>query len=191
MANPCAIDGDPDYSDKLVEIYQAGMRRMADRLTREDMTLNEWHQQMKDAIDKMFVFQGMAGVNGDRSRMDMGLLRQSIQKQYHFLDGFAADIEKAIQNKTSLDFVAARAAMYAGSSKQSYWQQAIDVPLPAYPGDGSTECKGYCKCDWKLECDDHGNVLATWKLGKADHCQTCVSRAEKWAPLVIPRRKAA
>jgi len=185
VANPCGIDGDPAYSDKLVEIYSAGVRRMADKLTSGELSLDAWHQQMKDAIDKMFVFQGMAGVNGDRSRVDNATLRKSIEEQYHYLDQFATDIETAFQSGQSLGFVASRAALYAGSSKQSYWQQAVEVELPAYPGDGSTQCLGHCACEWSLDCDGQGNVLATWVLGAADHCPDCIARAAKWAPLVI------
>lgn len=176
--DPCAIEGDTSYSDKLTDIYSAGLSRLGNNLLDSKVTLTDWHQQMKDAIDKMFVFQGMAGVNGDKSLVDTAKITQQIQAQYGYLDGFASDIETAIQNGSSLAFVPSRAAMYAGSSKQSYWTQTTaGIDLPAQPCDGTSECLGRCGCEWKCI-----NGKWNWVRGKDDSCPTCLQRAANWSP---------
>lgn len=191
MPNPCQIDGDQAYSDQLTDIYSAGLSRMADRLTSGQLTLDEWHQQMKDALDKMYVFQAMAGVNGDQTRVDTTAIQSALTEQYQYLDGFAAAIESAAQGGTSLGFVANRATMYAKSSQAEYWRQAAGVDLPAVPKDGSTACMMNCGCHWETECDSDGNVLATWVMDDAlENCEDCKQRAKDWAPLVIAADKA-
>jgi hypothetical protein len=45
-----------------------------------------------------------------------------------------------------------------------------------------------CKCAWEIETLDKekGNFNGTWVLdGQAQHCQTCLTRAEQWNPVRI------
>lgn len=178
MTDECRIEGDTAYSDRLTSIYGAGMERMGQSLIDGKLTLDEWHQQMKDAIDKMYVFQAMAGVNGDQSQVDQVSLTNQLKDQYGYLDGFASDIETAIKDGKSLDFVPSRAALYAGSSQESYWNATTgEADLPAYPGDGSSECLGNCGCKWVCR-----NGKWYWMRGKNDSCPTCLQRAEEWSP---------
>ena len=60
------------------------------------------------------------------------------------------------------------------------------LPLPAMPGDGTSQCLTRCRCSWditKLEGD--GNYDCTWVMSDAEHCQTCRQRATDWAPLRV------
>lgn len=178
MTDTCRVEGDTSYSDTLTNIYANGMRKMGEQLVSGQLTLDQWHQDMKDAIDGMFVKQGMAGVQHDESQVDTSAITDQVAEQYQYLDGFAADIEQAMASGKSLDFVPSRAAQYAGSSQQSFWTQATgEADLPAQPGDGSSECLGNCGCKW--ECHD-GEWY--WVRGKDDSCPTCLKRAAEWAP---------
>lgn len=189
--NSCAINGDQGQSDKLTEIYSAGLYRLGQNLVDGKITLTEFHQQMIDAVEKMYVFQGASAVDGDRTQYDAVTVRQSVDEQLVFLDGFMTAIEQAQANNGSLGFVPNRAAMYAKSSQSEFWRQAISVTLPAYPKDSSTICKTNCKCVWSIDCDSAGNVLATWVMDDSvENCEDCQRRAREWNPLVIPKPKA-
>lgn len=197
MAIECGINGDQAYSDKLTEIYSAGLSRLANQLVNGQLTVDEWHQQMKDAIDRMYAFQAMAGVDGNQADVNTEAVRSAITDQYTFLDGFADAIEQAIANGTSLGFVPNRAAMYAKSSQAEYWRQAVGVELPHVPKDGSTACMTNCTCHITTECEFSGGrvvaVLATWHLDPTKdevHCPDCPERAATWNPLRIPVNEA-
>ncbi len=106
------------------------------------------------------------------SKAERADIKALVNNQLEYLKGFtdeAGDMSDAA--------VAARAGLYAGSVKGSYWKSAIDASLPAYPGDGSSECLGNCGCAWQQSGDEY-----TWVLGKADNCATCAQRAGEWAP---------
>jgi len=110
---------------------------------------------------------------------------KQVQKQLDFLDNFALEIQKTDEFEAGWD---ARAAMYAESIKAPYWSGRTKLlPLPALPGDGTTQCKTHCHCLWSIDTldEDAGDYDARWIRGVSDSCQTCVQRAQDWAPLRI------
>lgn len=81
-----------------------------------------------------------------------------------------------------------RAQMYGSSLRALYERGAtFGLPLPAYPGDGSSECLTNCRCRWRVVWIDRENLDADcyWKMGQAEHCPTCEARADQWAPLRV------
>lgn len=86
-----------------------------------------------------------------------------------------------------------RAQMYTNAIKVAYWQGDIvrqvgrPLPLPAFPGDGTTQCKTNCGCRWEIKVIDkeEGSYNATWLRGKRDSCQSCIEREKMWSPLRI------
>jgi hypothetical protein len=102
------------------------------------------------------------------SRIERRELDARIDAQLKYLDGFVADLKAG---KITMAQAQARAAMYAGSTRGTYY--ATRFPgLDAYPGDGGTPCKSNCKCS--LEQRNGG---LWWVLHPAEHCDGCVSRA--------------
>jgi hypothetical protein len=69
-----------------------------------------------------------------------------------------------------------RAELYAGPVRATYYKERYPN-LPAWPADGSTECLAFCRCSWQ---ESDGQFY--WRLGAAEHCPTCNSRASSWAP---------
>lgn len=204
--NPCEIHGDQAMSDRIANQFAARFRALADDLLYGTLSLEDWHSQMMEGIRLAFIEQAIAGAYEGDERMitsaDMRRIERDIERQYEFLDNFAADIEKAVLREgASLNFIPARAALYAQSSSAEYWRQATDVDLPNVPGDGSTQCLGNCTCSIRLECeyDAIGSVvavLAFWELDplhEENHCPDCPRRAMEWNPLriAIAPRKAA
>ncbi len=105
--------------------------------------------------------------------------------QLKFLEKFGISIQSGKQWERGWN---ARAAMYAQSIKAPYWQGKVKMlPLPAMPGDGSTQCLTHCLCYWEIDqLDGDGNYDCYWRMGATEeHCQTCPQRAAEWAPLRI------
>lgn len=93
-------------------------------------------------------------------------LRDLLGAQLEYLRGFIAALPDL-----SYAQIAARAGMYGGPTRTTY-STARFPDLLFQPGEGS-ECKGQCKCSWA----DNGDGTYTWKLGAAEHCATCQTRA--------------
>lgn len=80
------------------------------------------------------------------------------------------------------DAFGARAAMYVGSIKESYFRgKTFGIDMPYYPGDGSTPCLSNCRCAIEIEWLDQENLDANvvWHLGAEQHCRVCPDRAAR------------
>lgn len=102
------------------------------------------------------------------SRAERKELDARIAAQLKYLDGFVADLKAG---KLTMAQATARAALYPGATRGTFY--ATRYPgLNAYPGDGSTPCKGNCKCTLEVR---GGKVW--WVLHPAEHCSGCLSNA--------------
>jgi len=168
-------------------IAKAGVvtHRLTQRLEDKSIDAGTWEQSMKAALAKYHTDAMMAG--GDStvlSRAEQLAVAKALKTQFGFLRDFKLEIVSAKEFEPGW---LARAALYAESVKGSYWRGATRMlPLPAMPGDGTSQCLGNCHCQWDVSwLDGEGNANATWILGGSDHCQTCQARAGDWSPLKI------
>lgn len=176
--------------DKFAESVKLQARTLTDSLASGSDALGPWMTKMRDLIKRSYIDQYVLARGGRNAmtKSDWGRVGRQIQSQYKYLQAFAED---AAAGKMSAKQMGARAEMYLESSTQAFERgkaasYSLDLELPAYPGDGSTDCLSNCKCHWQIsEHDDHWE--ATWKLGAADHCGTCVSRSASWAPLIVEK----
>ena len=106
------------------------------------------------------------------SKAERADITQAVAGQLKYLDDFVAGMDDM-----SDAAIAARANMYAGASRATYYKSATEADLPAYPGDGSSECLGNCGCSWEQGGDGY-----SWIRGKTDSCATCLRRESEWAP---------
>jgi hypothetical protein len=119
------------------------------------------------------------------------LAQRYVNEQLHFLENWIADMA---QSGTFIGGVG-RASMYGESLGQVYQRAYIAArgsrdglpALPAYPRDGSTQCLTHCRCEWRIKKVSVVYYEAVWKLGIAEHCETCIQRSRDWAPLSIIR----
>lgn len=170
--------------------YRERVTALAKQLGSGSISLLEWQQGMRLAMRESWTLQLVIGAGGDKSKIDSKeylRLGTRLQEQYRYLERFAKDI---VDKGLSEGQIAVRSRMYMEASKLIYWQMITGIRLPAYPGDGSTQCKVNCKCSWKIDYvrDNKGRVvaaLATWVLGKAEHCVDCYERASKWVKLPV------
>jgi hypothetical protein len=179
---------------KLRDAYTAGKVADADRLSRRlvnrQVSVQEWTLEMRRQIKDAYVNQYMLA-RGGRNNMtqeDWGRVGGLIHGQYHYLNGFARDID---QGKLSEGQIRTRSRMYINGSTRAFERAKSDslgVPvLDQYPGDGRTVCRTNCQChlDYK-ELEDHWEI--TWVLGEAEHCPDCQDLSKEWAPLVVQKQ---
>lgn len=77
----------------------------------------------------------------------------------------------------SPEAIAARAGLYAGATRASYYKSAIEAPPPCVPGD-CEQCLSNCRCS--LDVRDDG---VYWQCAADDKsCEGCVSRGSEWQP---------
>ncbi|GIW06370.1 MAG: hypothetical protein KatS3mg060_1175 [Dehalococcoidia bacterium] len=175
-----------ELRDDFLERRRADIALVTDRLLAGDLPTAAWYAAMRWEIAQTTIVQYAFG-RGGRSQLtdqDRRTIAELIGEQEARLFRFALEVEAG---ELSARQIAARAQLYVDSATRAYERgqaAAFRVVLPAYPGDGSTLCRARCKCHWALE-DDELVVRATWTLGSAEHCETCLDRAARWAPLVL------
>lgn len=110
------------------------------------------------------------------SRAERNELKQYVQVQLSYFDGFVADVRAGGMSEAQ---IRARAALYSGATRGTYsvgrWG---NIALPFHPTQGS-ECGANCKCAWEVVSLGEGDYDAYWHMGAVEtvHCATCPSRA--------------
>lgn len=160
-------------------------RRMSD--LEKGLDVDSWYDQFSSEIER---YHREALQTGLRSRLldeqALNYLDNVVEGQIEFLDTWKLEIE---ENEGEFkQGWKARAALYAMSVRQDYWTGVSHfLPLPAMPGDGSTQCLSNCNCYWEITWLDEtkGDADAYWRNGPGKHCQTCLVRSEDWAPIQV------
>lgn len=98
------------------------------------------------------------------SRAERNDLKARVSEQLKYYDRFAAQA-----GDMSDTAVAARAQMYAGAVRGTYYG-ARYPGLNQYPGDGNTKCLTNCLCS--LDERDDG---IHWILDGGEHCDDCIA----------------
>lgn len=136
----------------------------------------EWHNAVAREIFAHHLAE-YAAASGKDEREVLGEVKGIVGKQIDHLNGFTDQIE-AGDYEDREDALRARAAMYAGSLKGSYWSGRTEgYDLPCVPG-ACEECYGSCRCDLRIEDDG-----IYWDcLEDPKSCNSCVERGNTWQP---------
>jgi hypothetical protein len=155
-------------------------------LARNVLGVDVWLPAMERELAKHAAAAWMAGQNRDEvDEAALAKLSEQVGTQLAFLRNFAVEMVADDQFQAGWQ---ARAESYANSIKAPYWEGKTELlPLPAMPGQG-TQCLDNCNCAWRIVPLDRaaGDYDCYWVLDpRADHCQTCLERAEQWNPIRI------
>lgn len=158
---------------------------LAEQLFTGEISLGQWQEQFKDYMRQYYSSMAAIGKGGwdVMEPADWGRLGPLMKDQYRYLQGFAEHIDVE-RDTISLKYIKARSRLYGeGGNRAVTHMEAgyiFEEKLPWLPGDGSTECLNRCHCRWVFSLvgkeGDFNIVKATWRLGEADHCTTCVDR---------------
>jgi hypothetical protein len=179
------------------------------QLVANTITFDDWEKAMQKLLARYNLSAYMTGAGTTAlAQADTNGVIQYLKGQFSYLANFRKDMEKAkalwksvkpSERKPSpLERFRWRATMYSQSPTAQYWSGKTRVlPLPAMPGEGS-QCLTRCKCKWDIKTIDekNGDWDCYWRLGVAEHCQTCIERAKRWNPirvrgnrLIIPQQR--
>jgi hypothetical protein len=137
-------------------------------------------REMEAIITRAHTAATVAGI-GDRTRIaPKGLsraerkdLQDAILAQRPYLMRFAEDMRSGDLTEEQ---IRRRAELYAGPVRLTYSKTRFPS-APDWPGSGGTECLAWCRCSWQ---EQDGQLF--WRLGAAEHCSGCLTRASNWAP---------
>lgn len=152
--------------------------------------LPAFREAMRDVIAATHVDMYAAGAGGwaQMTSSDWGAVGAYIKSEYKYLDGFVSDIAAGM----SLQRMLWRAKLYVDAGTPMFERglaSAWELVLPEYPGDGNQDCLRSCRCHWDIKQVSSTSIAATWVLEPtADHCETCLGNAEKWAPLIVTNK---
>lgn len=176
--------------NELVGAYKARAADLNERYLDGKITRNTWKNAMRDEVRTLHVQAYAAGKSGgwdSITQAEWGSVGARLRTQYQFLDRFADEI---VVRDFSLAQMNQRTGLYGNASWASF-EAAIaaekGVPasgLPAFPADGTSECRSNCRCSWAIR-KRRGSHFCTWRLGRADHCETCRKRSKSWINLEL------
>lgn len=166
----------PDVRDAITARYEQRMADLARSYTSGAIDLSDFQITMRQELRDAYALQLRAGNDGPITDTNAYLkLGNELKSQYGYLEQFSRDIRNGSQ---APDGIAARTRLYAQSARQMYWRQSTEgAGLPAYPGDGTSQCKTNCGCSWDLQDDGYH-----WVRSKDDSCETCIERESTWNP---------
>lgn len=181
--------------DDFIAAQKEASDELAAQVAEGEITNVQYVTKMRELIKTSFIDE-YAIAHGGRHNMtseDFGRIGYMCREQYGYLNDFAAAINAG---ELSPAQIRARGRLYIEASSQAYERAAAEVrgihgphALPAYPGDGTSNCKTNCHCTWEfVELDEVWEC--TWTLHPAEHCTTCVTRAREWAPYVVAKPAA-
>jgi hypothetical protein len=198
---PAARVRDLEAAHKLVrlrqETFKADVARLAERLYNGELTIKQWHGEMKQAVKDLHISSLVISKGGEWDTItfsEWGRVGRELRDQYAYLRNYAKQVEQkvyaeamGIDNAYSLQYLQARSSLYAGSTNATFWRGVTYNLLPQVPGDGQTECLMNCGCQLRVEAGDNPNTLHVyWILNPMlENCSDCVRLTEEWAPYVL------
>lgn len=158
------------------------------KLVTGQVTIQDWVTQMRANIRQAYISEyvfARGGINM-MSQEDWGRIGGILREQYSYLDNFAREIA---DGKLTPAQIQMRARMYIQSATEAFERgkaAARGLSLPAYPGDGKTQCGVNCKCNWSIR-EDEFRYYCYWQLNPAEHCSDCIINSQRWNPLILPK----
>ena len=175
--------------DDFVDLKRDTFSALTDDLINSRITVQEWVFDMRKRVRDVNNAQYMLA-RGGRNAMfqtDLDALAEIIKDQFGYLQQFGEEIRAG---NLSASQIKARSELYMESSTRAHEQAkaaSFDIELPEYPADGSQICKARCRCRWEID-EKKDTIEAFWLLNvAAQHCDSCLSNAAKWAPYTIQK----
>jgi len=194
---PISEEGKANLIAIRTSLFDNSADTLAEQVYTGEISIGAWEESMKQLIREVHASVAAIAKGGwdEMSWSDWGRLGTPLREQYKYLHGFAQAILEKIDT-ISLNAIKARAHLYgqgaAGSAVLIQAGPVFESLLPYLPRDGSTECLMRCRCAWILEIIDNDKptkkkvVEATWVLGVAEHCATCLDRDNVVITLTVP-----
>jgi hypothetical protein len=168
--------------------------KLIDQLASGELSVDAWLTAMEKEVNGLHTTAYVLGVGGvqNMTQEDLDHVQVITDRQMVYLRRWADQIraDLAAGNEINYEAMKPRARLYrnaANATLQNATTAHMGIPdLPAYSGDGTSECLTNDACSWRIEkLPGDGNFDAYWTLSEAEHCETCLKRAQVWNPLQI------
>ena len=183
--------------NSLRDVYQEQQNAVLKSFTQDyidgNITIQQYSDQCRKIIKNTYIDMYSMGRGGrnNMSQADWGRVGGMLKEQYSYFDKLMGQIERG---EISPAQAMARLKMYINSANEAMWRGYVsNLPfkLPAYPGDGSTECLTNCRCEWYIVQIEGVGYDCYWRLGEAEHCGDCVEHSTEWNPWKWPESRNA
>lgn len=154
------------------------------------LSVEQFEIELRDRQARTYLAQHLLGGGGARQRVTtsagaLDRLGERLAAQAQYARKFAEDLA---DGEMSAAQAAARASLYFASSTQAF-EQAVSliwgIALPAFPGDGGTECGANCRCYWEIRDNLDGTIAAFWHTNAVEDCPGCIERERLYSPVVL------
>ena len=127
--------------------FGSALKANTESYERGDQSQDEWYAEFLRLLALYLMLAWMQGARAtDLNDVAQQSIEDTLDAQKQYLDGFRETIDTLTP-----DEAVARSELYASSATPLYWKAlGGQLVLPAYPGDGSSECGQFCKCAWRL-----------------------------------------
>ncbi len=180
---------EPEYPRDLLALMALAATEMLEamrQLDQNERTLDEWQAEMTRLLTRYAAAAALLGLG------TLVLSEQAEQAVLDYVRGQVPFLQRFADQMAAGEWQSGRegrTAMYADSIQVVYWMARTRfLELPAYPGDGSSECLTNDRCMWVLDWldEDAKDVDAYWLTEKDNAvCATCLQRGKNWFPLRI------
>lgn len=171
--------------DRLIARLSSLIGAATESLQADVSRADDWYDEIARQLRRYTLAAWLSGSGASADEIAPTIISGYVATQLDFLAAFRDEIKAAKEWSNAWN---SRAQMYAESIKAPWWAGTTrDYPLPAMPGDGTSQCLTRCKCSWRIdELEGAGNADVTWVYGATEgHCQTCIERAAQWNPIRI------
>jgi len=182
VSNSKSIVWRDEYTAQVSDISSS----LSNDLLNGKINIQQWTLGFRENLKNAYINQYRFGRGGTAAmtQADWGRIGRQLRDQYQYMNNFAAQIARGDLSTAQIE---ARMKLYFNSATQMYERgRAVSagVVLPQHPGDGKTQCRTNCKCEWEIvEYDDRFECF--WRLNPAEHCPDCIDNSLTWNPLVI------
>lgn len=175
----------------LEQDFRRRMAAMAEALAQGRLELDDWTDAMRTELRRYHLASAVLGAGG-ASQVDAEtyrIARERATEQLAYFDKWADDMARGVFPLDAAPRVRQRAQLYAGAANTTFSESRQHryglPPMPFQPAK-DTSCRTNCRCRWEfVKLDGDGNFDCYYRLGDAEHCADCASRAAKANPLRV------
>ena len=186
--------------DELRQIRQVDADDLAADLATGRITLQQWLDGIQDAVEEGYVTQGALARGGvdQLSDEDLEWLDDALAGPFDEVASLAERIGEGLYSEAQIanftrNTIYGSVHAYEGMNASAHGVRSA-YDLPAYPGDGSSECQKRCHCYWVFKRGSAGELLATWthpplhrRIPGIEPCRTCERRIREWRDIAVER----
>lgn len=176
---------------RLQQEFERRITVLAAQLAVGLVSISAWLRLFSSELRAYHLAAALIASDGVLTPLVRQIVSARVARELGFLRSFAGEMEDGRFPVDAEARIRQRSKLYSGSADATFEETRLRnmglPPLPAYPRDHSTDCRGFCYCHWDIiQLDGDGNWDAFWVHDPLqDNCEHCPQRGKTWFPLKI------